>query len=75
MPSTGKVVVYPAAAFGLTDDDQPSRHPRSKLAAHAGNPPRPLNVVAPGVIDTPAVAWILSDPDKRAQMERMTSDG
>ena len=60
--STGKVVVYPAAAFGLTDDDQPSRHPRSKLAVHAGNPPRPLNVVAPGVIDTPAVAWIPSDP-------------
>jgi hypothetical protein len=53
--STGKVLVYPAAAFGLTDDDQPSRHPRSKLAVHAGNPPRPLNVVAPGVIDTPAV--------------------
>jgi NAD(P)-dependent dehydrogenase (short-subunit alcohol dehydrogenase family) len=35
----------------------------------------PLNVVAPRVIDTPAAAWILSDPDTRAQMERMTSDG
>ena len=32
----------------------------------------PLNVVAPGVIDTPAAAYILSDPDPRAQMERMT---
>ena len=32
----------------------------------------PLNVVAPGVIDTPAAAWILSDPDNRAQMERLT---
>ena len=32
----------------------------------------PLNVVAPGVIDTPAAAWVLSDPDTRAQMERMT---
>jgi NAD(P)-dependent dehydrogenase (short-subunit alcohol dehydrogenase family) len=27
----------------------------------------PLNVVAPRVIDTPAAAWILSDPDTRAQ--------
>lgn len=35
----------------------------------------PLNVVAPRVIDTPAAAWILSDLDKRSQMERMTSDG
>jgi NAD(P)-dependent dehydrogenase (short-subunit alcohol dehydrogenase family) len=31
----------------------------------------PLNVIAPGVIDTPAAAWILSDPDRRAQMRRM----
>ena len=27
----------------------------------------PLNVIAPGVIDTPAAAPILSDPDRRAQ--------
>jgi len=31
-----------------------------------------LNVVAPGVIDTPAAAWILSDPANRAEMERRT---
>jgi NAD(P)-dependent dehydrogenase (short-subunit alcohol dehydrogenase family) len=31
----------------------------------------PLNVIAPGVIDTPAAAWILSDPERRAQMRRM----
>lgn len=27
-----------------------------------------LNVIAPGVIDTPAADWILSDPDRRAQL-------
>jgi NAD(P)-dependent dehydrogenase (short-subunit alcohol dehydrogenase family) len=32
----------------------------------------PLNVVAPGVIDTPAAAYILSDPGLRAQMGAMT---
>jgi NAD(P)-dependent dehydrogenase (short-subunit alcohol dehydrogenase family) len=32
----------------------------------------PLNVVAPGIIDTPAAAYILSDPDLRAQMGAMT---
>ena len=31
----------------------------------------PLNVVAPGVIDTPAAAYILSDPDRKAQMGAM----
>jgi len=31
----------------------------------------PLNVVAPGFIDTPAAAYILSDPDRRAAMGRM----
>jgi NAD(P)-dependent dehydrogenase (short-subunit alcohol dehydrogenase family) len=31
----------------------------------------PLNVVAPGVVDTPAAAWILSNPDIRDQMQRM----
>ncbi|MGB6553994.1 MAG: SDR family oxidoreductase [Candidatus Binataceae bacterium] len=31
----------------------------------------PLNVVAPGFIDTPAAAYILSDPDRSAAMERM----
>jgi NAD(P)-dependent dehydrogenase (short-subunit alcohol dehydrogenase family) len=31
----------------------------------------PLNVVAPGFIDTPAAAYILSDPDTRAAMGRM----
>jgi NAD(P)-dependent dehydrogenase (short-subunit alcohol dehydrogenase family) len=31
-----------------------------------------LNVVAPGVVDTPAAAWILSDPRNRAEMERRT---
>jgi NAD(P)-dependent dehydrogenase (short-subunit alcohol dehydrogenase family) len=31
----------------------------------------PLNVIAPGVIETPAAAWILSDPDRRAQMAQM----
>jgi NAD(P)-dependent dehydrogenase (short-subunit alcohol dehydrogenase family) len=31
----------------------------------------PLNVVAPGVIDTPAAAPILSDPDRRVQLGRM----
>jgi (S)-citramalyl-CoA lyase len=36
------MLVDPVAAFGLTHDDQPSRYPRSKLAVHAGNPPRPL---------------------------------
>jgi NAD(P)-dependent dehydrogenase (short-subunit alcohol dehydrogenase family) len=30
-----------------------------------------LNVVAPGFIDTPAAAYILSDPDRRAQAGRM----
>ena len=30
-----------------------------------------LNVVAPGIIDTPAAAYILSDPDLRAQMGAM----
>jgi NAD(P)-dependent dehydrogenase (short-subunit alcohol dehydrogenase family) len=32
----------------------------------------PLNVVAPGIIDTPAAAYILSAPDLRAQMGAMT---
>ena len=31
----------------------------------------PLNVIAPGVIDTPAAAPILSDPDRRAQIGSM----
>jgi len=31
----------------------------------------PLNVIAPGVVDTPAAAWILSDPDIRTRMQRM----
>ncbi|HXQ15157.1 MAG TPA: SDR family oxidoreductase [Caulobacteraceae bacterium] len=31
----------------------------------------PLNVVAPGIIDTPAAAYLLSDPDLRAQMGAM----
>lgn len=30
-----------------------------------------LNVIAPGVIDTPAAAYILSDPERRAQMGAM----
>ena len=30
-----------------------------------------LNVVAPGFIDTPAAAYILSDPERSAAMERM----
>jgi NAD(P)-dependent dehydrogenase (short-subunit alcohol dehydrogenase family) len=31
----------------------------------------PLNVVAPGFIDTPAAAYIFSDPDRSAAMEQM----
>jgi NAD(P)-dependent dehydrogenase (short-subunit alcohol dehydrogenase family) len=31
----------------------------------------PLNVVAPGFIDTPAAAYILSDPERRAAAGRM----
>jgi NAD(P)-dependent dehydrogenase (short-subunit alcohol dehydrogenase family) len=31
----------------------------------------PLNVIAPGFIDTPAAAYILSDPDRRAAAGRM----
>ena len=31
----------------------------------------PLNVIAPGFIDTPAAAYILSDPNSRAAMEQM----
>jgi NAD(P)-dependent dehydrogenase (short-subunit alcohol dehydrogenase family) len=31
----------------------------------------PLNVIAPGVVDTPAAAWILSDPDSRARVQQM----
>ncbi len=31
----------------------------------------PLNVVAPGFIDTPAAAYILSDPDRRASAGQM----
>jgi NAD(P)-dependent dehydrogenase (short-subunit alcohol dehydrogenase family) len=31
-----------------------------------------LNVVAPGVIDTPAAAWILSSEEGRAEMARRT---
>jgi NAD(P)-dependent dehydrogenase (short-subunit alcohol dehydrogenase family) len=31
----------------------------------------PLNVVGPGFIDTPAAAYILSDPGRRAEAERM----
>jgi len=31
----------------------------------------PLNVVAPGFIDTPAAAYILSDPDRSAAMKSM----
>ena len=30
----------------------------------------PLNVIAPGVVDTPAAAWILSDPGHREEMWR-----
>lgn len=32
----------------------------------------PLNVIAPGVVDTPAAAWILSTPEGRAEMARRT---
>jgi len=32
-----------------------------------------LNVVAPGVIDTPAAAYLLSDPELRARMGAMTA--
>jgi NAD(P)-dependent dehydrogenase (short-subunit alcohol dehydrogenase family) len=35
----------------------------------------PLNAIAPGVIDTPAAAYILSDPDRSAQMGRMAPLG
>lgn len=31
----------------------------------------PLNVIAPGFIDTPAAAYILSNPERSAAMERM----
>lgn len=31
-----------------------------------------LNVIAPGVIDTPAAAWILDNAENRAEMARMT---
>jgi len=31
----------------------------------------PLNVIAPGVVDTPAAAWVLSDPNNRIRMQRM----
>ena len=31
----------------------------------------PLNVIAPGVIDTPAAAFILSDPDRKTQIGNM----
>ena len=31
----------------------------------------PLNVVAPGFIDTPAAAYILSDPDRREAAGKM----
>jgi NAD(P)-dependent dehydrogenase (short-subunit alcohol dehydrogenase family) len=31
----------------------------------------PLNVIAPGVVDTPAAAWILTDPDNRSRMQQM----
>lgn len=34
-----------------------------------------LNVVAPGFIDTPAAAYILSDPERSAAMERMVPLG
>jgi NAD(P)-dependent dehydrogenase (short-subunit alcohol dehydrogenase family) len=42
----------------------------------AGNPQWagagiPLNVIAPGFIDTPAAAYILSDPERRTAAERM----
>jgi NAD(P)-dependent dehydrogenase (short-subunit alcohol dehydrogenase family) len=30
----------------------------------------PLNVVAPGIVDTPAAAWILSNPAVREEMKR-----
>jgi NAD(P)-dependent dehydrogenase (short-subunit alcohol dehydrogenase family) len=32
----------------------------------------PLNAVAPGVIETPAASWILSNADAKTQMDRMT---
>jgi NAD(P)-dependent dehydrogenase (short-subunit alcohol dehydrogenase family) len=31
----------------------------------------PLNVIAPGVVDTAAAAWILSDPENRARVQRL----
>lgn len=30
----------------------------------------PLNIIAPGIVDTPAAAWILSDPVRREEMKR-----
>ena len=33
----------------------------------------PLNVVAPGVVDTPAAAWILADPNISARIQRMVA--
>jgi NAD(P)-dependent dehydrogenase (short-subunit alcohol dehydrogenase family) len=30
-----------------------------------------LNIVAPGIVDTPAAAWILSDPVQREAMQRL----
>ncbi len=55
-----------------------AKHALTRWCRRAAGGPRwagagiPLNVVAPGIIDTPAAAYILSDPDLRAQMGAMT---
>lgn len=45
---------------------------RMAVAADWAGADIPLNVVAPGVVDTPAAAWVLSSAEGRAELARRT---
>jgi NAD(P)-dependent dehydrogenase (short-subunit alcohol dehydrogenase family) len=68
----------PAEVIKLaTDLYANSKHALNRWCRRAAVKPQwagagiPLNVVAPGFIDTPAAAYILSDPERRASMGQM----
>ena len=45
---------------------------RAAVSADWAGAAIPLNVIAPGVVDTPAAAWVLSSAEGRAEMARRT---
>ena len=62
---------YPLGLYGSAKRALNCWCRRAAVGAQWAGAGIPLNVIAPGVVDTPAAAWILSDPDASAQMQRM----